>query len=248
MPNTVPITEACASDTSTHVLSDQPQTNSKLSVLLCGNTDLQNEQIASKVTLVDQLGRRKLKDKSYVASASNSEAQLLWLAPRKYWTYSKQEESLQDISLNLAETFLSQNKDVVIVCEKNFHFKNKAPQKVLHAHYLPGHTVYCNKQLKSLAKLVGPSDNEELLTYSLIQCLHKRSLGAEQMIKHSQKFQSYPLNLETTKLPEAPHPRISKSRQKGKGSKLPEPGANRKTMNKAKNRRRRRTGRPRNKR
>ena len=201
----------------------------KISVLLCGTTDLRNESIASKMQLIDQLGRRKLKDQKYAFEESASTADLLWLAPRKYWTCSKNEKSMQDRALDLADVFLAKNKDLVIVTSKDFRFKSKDPQKVLNRYETPAHTVLCTRKLPNLVAFCGPSEDEQLLTTAIVQCFIEGScLGVGQSYKSDSSLQSYKSNnsAKLNKLPaseNAPQSkRHAKGKSKGRTSKSPE--------------------------
>ena len=199
-------------------------------MLLCGTTDLRNESIASKIQLIDQLGRRKLKDQTYAIEESASTADLLWIAPRKYWTCSKNEQSMQDRALKLADVFLAKNKDVVIITSKDFRFKSKEPHKVLHLHETPGHTVLCTRKLSNLIAFCGPSDDEQLLTTAIVQCFVEGScLGVGQSYESSYKadqppkenvsslvFNASNKSAKSNKIPESTDTQQSKRQAKGK--------------------------------
>ena len=202
----------------------------KLAVLLCGTTDLRNEDIACKVQLVDQLGRRKLKDQKYAVAEQASRSELLWLAPRKYWTYSKEEQSMQDQALKVADMFLASHKDVLIVTQKDFRFRDKDPSKLTYRHETPGHKIYCTRDLSKVVDMVGPSSSEHLLTTAIVQCLVEGRLGVGQsnsetyLSKHSKKQE----DRKTDRLPDAQHPRQSKRKLKRMTSKSPETKHNKK--------------------
>ncbi len=60
----------------------------KISILLCGNTQLDTEGVVEKLHVVEELGRRKLKSKDFDADAYVGKADVLWLTPKKHWTVS----------------------------------------------------------------------------------------------------------------------------------------------------------------
>ena len=152
---------------------------------------MRNESIANKIKLVDQLGRRKLKDATYAVSECASTADLLWIAPRKYWTCSKHEENMQERALSLADLFLANSKDVIIVSPKDFHFKSKSPQNVFHKYETPGHTVLCSRKLPKLVGYCGPSSDENLLTTAIVQSLLEGScLGVGQSYRYDSSSNS----------------------------------------------------------
>ena len=141
-------------------------TTKRVSVLLCGKADLTNESISDKLHVQDHIGRRKLKTSEFDCSV----ADLFWLSPRKYWTVSKGESCLQDLSLEIVNTFLEEGKDVVIVTEKGYRWRNKDPAKVLHQYHTTGHTVLCTRKLDNLCAIVGPSASEQLLNAAIASC------------------------------------------------------------------------------
>ena len=213
-----------ADQRSSNIATSETRSQTKMSVLLCGSTDLRNEDIACKIKLVEQLGRRKLKDQSYAVEELASRSELLWLAPRKYWTYSKEEQSLQDHSLKIADMFLAKSKDVLIVTPKDFRFKRKDPSKLPYSYETPGHKIYCTRSLGNVVEMVGPSCSDELVTAALVQCLVEGRLGVGQ--SNSETYLSKKSKKQTVEkpdqLPDAQHPRQSKSSMKRKTSKSPE--------------------------
>ena len=96
--------------------------------------------------------------------------ELFWFNPRKYWTVSKNERSLQDHALDIVDKFLENDKDVVIVTDKEYRWRNKNPCKAFYRHETAGHIVFCTRELKKLSGLVGPSADEQLLNTAIASC------------------------------------------------------------------------------
>ena len=224
-------------------LTEVPTTSKRISVLLCGNTNLDSESIAEKLHVCDQLGRRKLKTREYNVLA----APLFWLRPRKYWTVSKGESCLQDLSLEIVNAYLQANKDIVIVTEKDYRWRNKDPAKIMHRYETPGHIILCTQPLDNLNKMVGSSDDEQLLNNSIASCLFPLltsgtmlsntsatarvfaldRVGVRQSINSinssdSSNEVSAPVYNSSRVVPDAAHPKISRRRLK-QGSRSPDP-------------------------
>ena len=168
------------------------------------------------------MGRRKLMSQQFCAELKASDAELLWLAPRKYWTYSKSERNIQDQALQLADAFLAKGKDLVIVTPRDFRFKSKDPGKSLNRAETPGHIVYSSFQINKLPKLVGPSSDEQILTTAIVQCVLEGYLGVGQSNSNNSEtyFQKKDQRAKEEKeskpqkIDEGPRPRMSKRRER----------------------------------
>ena len=132
----------------------------KPTVLLCGRVE-HVEGIAANMHVVNNIGRRQLQDLSTRDSAEIEDASIFWLAPKKYWTVSRKERSLQDTTLDIVATYLAQSRDVVIVAPKEYRWCNRDPRKLLHRIDTAGHVVLCTRKLDKLKSLVGSSTDDK---------------------------------------------------------------------------------------
>ena len=196
-----------------------PKKHTRLSVLVCGHSNLKVEGISDKLHVADQLGRRKLRSKDLSIDAYAKATDVFWLAPKKYWTVSKGESCLQDLSLDVLNCFLRHDKDVVIVAPKDYRWRNKNPSKILHRYDTPGHVVLCTQVLDKLSAIVGPSADEQMLNFAIASCL-KHNPNSESPSDREGVRQSYTSLTGDNGVPAAEHPKISRRRIR-QGSKSP---------------------------
>ena len=200
--------------------------NARLSVLLCGNSSLGEAGIADKLHVVDRLGRRKLRSVDLDVDSYAQNADVLWLAPKKYWTVSKGEVCLQDTTLAVVDCFLLHRKDIVIVTDREYRWRNKDPAKLFHRYETPGHVVFCSRKLDNLCLFCGPSDNEQLLNTAIATCLSKSlsSISPADRVGVRQSYQS-----QVKSVPDAAQPKMSRRRAK-QSSKSPDSNKARKQV------------------
>jgi hypothetical protein len=166
--NTAPeATQESAEETATVEANISPI---KPTVLLCGRVE-QVEGIATNMHIVNNIGRRQLKDLNTRMHGEVEDASVFWLAPKKYWTVSRKERNLQDTTLDIIATYLAENRDVVIVAPKEYRWCNRDPRKTLHRIDTAEHVVLCTRKLDKLKSLVGSSADEKLLHESIAVCL-----------------------------------------------------------------------------
>jgi hypothetical protein len=89
-----------------------------IAVTVCGNVNLKVDGISDKLHVRSHIGRKKLRADAHVFD----DADVFWLNPRKYWAVSKGESCLQDLSLEIVDSYLAKHKDVVIITDE----QNKA--------------------------------------------------------------------------------------------------------------------------
>ena len=175
--STLDISSNSASESDLPQSAEEPTVvKTKVSILLCGNAKLDSEGVVGKLHVAEQLGRRKLKSDDFDADAYVGKADVLWLAPKKHWTVSRTEASLQERTNKLTDSFLQHGKDVVIVTDKDFRFKQQDPSEKLHRHETPGHIVLCSVKLTKLNQKCGDNDSEQHLNSAIASCL-KKTLG-----------------------------------------------------------------------
>ena len=150
---------------------DTTETTKRISVLMCGQTDLEAEGMADLVHVADHLGRRKLKGLSNEALNSRVTTDVLWMTPKKYWTVSKSSINMQDTFLDVADAYIANNKDVVIVAQKDYGWINRDPRKIMHKFETPSRVVLCTRKL-DLAKDVESSDDALLLNTAIAKSLN----------------------------------------------------------------------------
>ena len=213
---------------------DESVTNSQniFSTVVCGNTDL--TCVSDRVHICDHLGRKRLKQGDFDCENSG----LFWFCPRKYWTVSKREKSLQDCALEIVDSYLANDKDVVIITDKEYRWRNKDPSKVFFRHETPSHVVLCTRKLTGLSKRVGDNHDESFLNKAVVSCLHAsvysapsaRRAGVRQSDKsnidegkrtttkndtHDNNTSKQAYNtrrINAKEVPKAGHPRMSKQR------------------------------------
>ena len=195
-----------------------------MAVTVCGNVDLKVEGVSDKLHVRSHIGRKKLRAKAHVVDESD----VFWLNPRKYWTVSKGESCLQDLSLEIVDSYLAKRKDVVIITDKHYRWRNKDPGKLFYRQDTPGHVVLCTRKLEDLNVLVGPSDSEQLLNTAVADRLYKLFSSANSRegvrqylttqylttsISGSQNS-SESVFVSEAKVPKAPHPKMSRKKTK----------------------------------
>lgn len=97
----------------TPAFQEPTHTKSCLTVLMCGNANLETEGLAEILHVTDRLGRRKLNGLNDENLTSRINTDVLWMTPKKYWTVSKSSACMQDAFLNIADAYIARDKDVV---------------------------------------------------------------------------------------------------------------------------------------